>query len=114
MNIATISLVFSAVIMVLYSSFFDNKIVYPFSSYIKKSLRGLFKRRTVLLGKMCDLAGKLSATIIFLGYCYFGTTLFATYIMQPILSQVQEYLLVIVLIAFMFVHNEVNRKLVKK
>ena len=110
MNIATVSLVFSAVIMVLYSSFFDNKIVYPASAYVKKSLRGLFKKRTVLLGKLCDFAGKLSATLIFLGYCYFGTTLFATYIMQPVLSQVQEYIILVILLAFLFVHNEVNKK----
>jgi hypothetical protein len=107
-NLFTLSLLFSAVTMVLWSTFFDKKIVFPISDFVKKNLRSMFKNRTVLIGKMCDLAGKVSATTIFLSYCFFGTTLFATYIVHPVLGRVQDYILVVVILSFLFVHNVVN------
>ena len=109
MNIATVSLVFSAVIVIaLYSSFFDNKIVYPASAYVKKFTWPVQKTYGATRQNSAILQGNFLPPS-FLGYNFWYNFVFHLHYAAGTITGA-EYIIFIILLAFLFVHNEVNKK----
>lgn len=110
-NIPLIGLVISVMILVLLDDIVMNKLVFPFSDFLKtkvfektKEVKH-FKRRRFIPRYLSEFI----ATIIFIIYIYFGCSIFSDYIVVPILARMQDILLLVVIISFVIFSYVLNR-----
>jgi len=112
-NIETIAIIIGAVLLVVFSSFVNKKIIFPIADVVReethKNVHKLTEHKT-----FSDLLSDWLATIIFLLYCYLGASLLARYIFTPILIEAQSVILLIVIVLFLMLsfalHNKKFRK----
>lgn len=110
-NIPLIGLVISVMILVVLDEFVMNRIVFPFSDFLKtKSFEKMkdvkhFKRRRFIP----KYTSEFISTTIFILYVYFGCSIFSDYVVVPILTRLQNIILITVLIAFFLFSYVLNR-----
>ncbi|MFT4312864.1 MAG: hypothetical protein ACMXYA_00485 [Candidatus Woesearchaeota archaeon] len=109
-NLYTISLIYSAVILVLFSELVLKHVIFPISFYLKDiTFKKRRKRPTYL-----KILVQTVATIIFILYCYFGSVLLARFIFLPILQEFRSIILVVIILSFIgltyILHTDKIRK----
>jgi len=110
-NIPLIGLVISVMILVIFDDFVMNKLVFPFSDFLKtkvfektKDVRHFKKRRFIP-----KYLSEFIATAIFIIYCYFGCVIFSEYFVVPILARMQNIILIVIITSFVVFSYILNR-----
>lgn len=104
-NIPTIAIVISAVILVIVSQWMDRKVVFPLADSVKRQANKRIKK-----GIVTTLFMDGTATTIFLAYCYFTTDVLAKYVFIPVLREMKEFLLVVVVVLFLILSYIINNR----
>ncbi|MFH1972156.1 MAG: hypothetical protein ABIJ18_01620 [archaeon] len=112
-QIDVIALILAAAILVIFSSFVNKYFVFPVADVVReKAHKNVNKVKYV--NKISKYLSDALATVIFLAYCFIGTTILATYVIAPILRQSSGILLIMLFVAFMLVSYTVNNKQFRK
>jgi membrane protein DedA with SNARE-associated domain len=102
--IPLISLLLSIILLVMFSELVNKKLIFP--------IAGMIKERTKTISHL--LANSLAA-LVFIVYCYLGSSLLAKYIIQPVLQRLQNVILIVVIVLFfLFVYIFNTYRLRKK
>ncbi|MBW3020288.1 hypothetical protein KY334_03250 [Candidatus Woesearchaeota archaeon] len=114
-KINIISLIISAIILVLFSDFFNQGVVFPLADLVRsKSNKGIKKIKNT---KKVNLFAKYSseglATLIFVIYCYLGTYVLAEYIIAPVLRRTKNILLITLIALFFVLSYVINNKIIR-
>ena len=109
-NIPTISLIVSAVVLVLTTNYMDKKIVFPLADGVKAHARRRIRKHNALT----NLFSEALATIIFLLYVYFLTDVVSKYIFQPILTGMKDFILIVIIVLFLGVNYIINNKEIRR
>jgi len=108
-NIDTIAIIMGAIVLVIFSSFVNKKIIFSIADMVKKethkNVHKITEHKT-----FSDLLSDWLATIVFVIYCYLGAWVLAKYIFAPILLGAQSVLLLIVIALFLLVSYALNNK----
>ncbi len=114
-NIGLISLMLGATILVIFSDFVNKNFVFPFADYIKsKSHTSIKKSKTHQKAPWSTkILSESLATIIFLLYCYLGASFLAEYIFAPILGNLRQIILLVVIGLFFLISYIINNKTIR-
>lgn len=109
-NIYTISLIISAVLLVIYSDLVFKFFLIPFFKKCDVIIFRFFKKK-----KYAHFFSRLITTIIFILYCYLGSVFLAKYLIFPVLFELRSILSLIVIL-FLYLISQIlyNQKLRNK
>jgi len=111
-KIRVIALILSAIILVIFSDFFNQGVVFPLADSLRSKSHGKIKK--ISSNKWVNILAKyLSegvAAIIFIGYCYLGSFVLAEYIFIPIFNRLKNVFLIVVIVLYLLVSYVINNK----
>lgn len=115
-KISLIALILGATILVIFSDFVNKNIVFPLAGYLKqRTASGIKKTKThKKIPWFSKLASESAATILFLLYCYLGSSFLAEYLFAPILFMMRNIILLVVIVLFFLISYTINSKFVKR
>jgi hypothetical protein len=102
-QIGVISLVISAVLLVVFGDFVDRTIVFPIADLVRSKTQSSLKKHT-----FAKYFPEFLATAVFILYCYFGSSFLSEYVFAPILSRLSNILLVVLVILFFALSYLIN------
>jgi hypothetical protein len=108
-HITTISTVVSVMILVIYSRFVNEKMVFPLSDSIKATIATFFFKKQVS-SSVSDMIGACCSTFFFIVFCFFGSVLLSDYVVQPLLVSLRDVLLIIVIVLFVILAKVLHNK----
>jgi len=104
-RIYLISVIISAIILVVFSNFINQHIVFPVADYFReKTAQKLSVRR----GWIRRYLSEAVAAILFIIYCFFGSYFLTEYFISPVLGRFKNVILIVVLIIFFLTSYAIN------
>jgi len=116
-HIALIGYIMGVMVLVIFDEFVSGKIIFPVTDFIKAKFfeQAMSVEKVKKHRKLVKYASEFIATIIFIFYCYVGYLILAEYIIIPILTRLQNALLLVIIIVFLLISYVYNsRKLRRK
>ena len=109
-SISLIALLTGVVLLMIFSDFVNRRMVFPLADMVKeRTHRGMKPTHESKWGFLFSkYFSEGLAAVIFIVYCYFGSSLLAEYIFGPIFSSLREYLLLVVLGLFFTLSYIIN------
>lgn len=106
-EIGLIAMLLSGSLLVYFGSFVHGEIILPLGDWVRKHThRQVSNMKRV--GKFSNFIANSMATIFFLLYVYFGSIIFAEYIFAPIMSNLRNYILIVVIGLFLIISYAIN------
>ena len=110
-RIYLISVIISAIILVIFSNFINQHIVFPVADYFRqKTAQKLSVRR----GWVRRYVSEAVATILFIIYCFFGSYFITEYFIAPVLTKFKGIILLVVIVLFFLVSYSINDSITRK
>ncbi|MDP1728685.1 MAG: hypothetical protein Q8L27_00595 [archaeon] len=109
-NIAIIGAILAGAILVYFGGFVNHRIIFPIADWIRENSNNKLssieklKRRKRTIKYLSDSL----STLIFILYVYFGGVIISKYVINPILLNLKDYILILVIILFILVSYAIN------
>ncbi|MFT7616292.1 MAG: hypothetical protein ACI8Y7_001123 [Candidatus Woesearchaeota archaeon] len=107
-QLGAIALLTSVTILVIFSTFVNKHIIFPLTDYVKHSSRRAAAKKTKTSAS--HWIAKSLAALVFLIYCYFGSTVLAKYIIGPILGASRNFLVIVIIALFILLAHLLDNK----
>ncbi|MDP3918395.1 MAG: hypothetical protein Q8Q35_00630 [Nanoarchaeota archaeon] len=110
-NIKLIALLLGTTLLVIFSNVVNKKIAYPLAAYIKnltKNSINTYIGKTKRVKLISKIVSESSATLVFIGYCYFGAFILSDYVFAPIMTRMSSFITIVVIALFMLISFLVN------
>jgi len=111
-KIRVIALILSAIILVVFSDFFNQGVVFPLADSLRSRSHGKIKKisSTRWVNILAKYLSEGVAAIIFIGYCYLGSFVLAEYFFIPIFNRMRDIFLLVVIALYLIVSYVINNK----
>lgn len=98
--------ILGAVVLVIFSDTINRNIVFPVADSVKA-----WTHKTLGYGKkLSKVIGESLATMVFILFCWLGSWVLARYIFLPILQNVRNILLPVIILLFWLISKIINDK----
>lgn len=104
-QIPAISVLISAILLIMFSDVVNRKIVFPLADFVKnKTVRSVKKQ---IIAKYLS---EFLATLVFVLYVLFGSVFVSRFIVQPILQNAKSILVLIIILLYIGLSYIINRR----
>jgi hypothetical protein len=109
-----ISYILSAVVLVIFSDAINKYVVFPVADFVRDNThKKIFKSKHNYKKKLSKIISESLATVIFIIYCYIGSTFLAKHLFHPVLRSFRNVLVLVLIIIFMGISFVINNKTIR-